>query len=104
MDFLTYEATLPTVPAGTDVVSQQLVVSADGAAVLSQELAVDATTATFEVPEGSTVDLALAYTDNAGNLSPPRTQSFVAQDTIAPDAPGDFGEMRLVSERTVPDA
>jgi hypothetical protein len=103
-DFLTYEATLPTVPAGTDVTSQRFSVVEDGVAQAEQTLAKDATTATFEVTQGASVDLSLTYVDDAGNVSAPRTQSFVAQDSLPPDAPGDFQEIKVVSERTVPDA
>jgi hypothetical protein len=99
MDFLTYQATLPVVPAGTDIDLQSLVITVDGAAT-TQELSKEATTATFEVPQGSDVELSLLYVDDAGNASDPRTQSFVATDTIAPEAPGPFGEIKIVSERT----
>lgn len=104
MDLHTYEATLPTVPTGTDIASQHLVVTVDGAEQSTQELGIDATTATFTVPENSTVKLTLDYHDNAGNESGKAEQEFVAIDTIPPDAPGPFGEIKLVSERTVPDA
>ncbi len=100
MDLLTYEATLPAMPAGTDVVSQAFDVSVDGAARPTQTLGKDATTATFEVPQDTSVDLKLTYVDDAGNQSQPQTQTFVAKDTIAPSAPGDFGAIKLVSERT----
>lgn len=100
MDILKYEATLPAVPAGTDVASQEFDVSVDGAAQVTQTLGADATTATFEVPQGSNVSLALRYVDDAGNKSADQTQEFVANDTIAPDAPGEFGAITLVSERT----
>jgi hypothetical protein len=104
MDLLTYEATLPTVPPATDVASQVFSVTANGTAQPEQTLDKTATAATFEVPQAASVDLALVYVDDGGNRSAPRTQSFVANDTIAPDAPGEFGEVRLVSERQVPDA
>lgn len=103
MDFLTYEATLPAVPA-SDVTSQSLVVTVDTVARAPQELAKEATTATFEVPQGSNVSLSLTYADDATppNVSAPREQSFVANDTIAPTAPGEFGEIKVISERTEP--
>lgn len=100
MDILTYEANLPAVPSGTDVASQLFDVSVDGTAQPQQTLGKDATTATFEVPQNSNVTLSLVYVDDGGNQSAPRTQEFVAKDTIAPDAPGDFGEVKLVGERT----
>lgn len=105
MDLHTYEADLPAVPAGKDVVSQIFTASVGGVEVVSQELATDVTVSPqYEVQEGATVDLSCVHKDNAGNLSPARTQQYVATDTIPPDAPGEFGEVRLVSERTVPDA
>jgi len=100
MDFLTYEATLPVVPAGKDVDTQELTVSVDGTAQPLQTLDAAATVATFEVPQDSSVTLSLVYVDDGGQRSAPREQTFTALDTIAPDAPGDFGEVRLVSERT----
>jgi hypothetical protein len=103
MDLLLYEATLPTVPAGTDVASQVLSVSANGTAQPDQTLDKTATTAQFEVAQGSSVDLSLVYVDDGGNRSAPRTQSFVANDTIPPEAPGEFGAVTLISERQVPD-
>lgn len=99
MSLLTYEATLPAIPGGTDIDEQSLVVTVDGTARDPQLLGQDATTATFEVPQGSSVDLSLKYIDDAGNESAPRTQSFVAIDTIPPEAPGVFGEIRLIGER-----
>ena len=101
MDFLTYEATLPPVLPNTDVTNQVFTVSVDGVAVGNpQELDATALTATFEVQQGANVLVSLRYRDEAGNLSEPQEQSFVAVDTIAPDAPGPFGEIRLISERT----
>ncbi len=99
MDFLTYSATLPKVPAGTDVTTQLFDVSVDGTAQPQQSLAKDAGTATFEVPQDSNVSLSLVYVDDAGNKSAPQAQAFVAKDTIAPEAPGAFGEITLTGER-----
>jgi hypothetical protein len=100
MDFLTYEADLPTVPDGTDMQEQRFSVVVDGGAPADQTLDKAATVATFEVPQGSAVDISLVYVDDAGNVSAPRTQAFTAVDTITPESPGDFGEVRVVSERT----
>lgn len=100
MDLLTYEATLPTVPPNTDVSSQTLTVTVDGTARPAQSLDKAATSATFEVPQDSNVLCELRYVDDAGNFSGPQSQSFVAKDTIAPDAPGAFGEIKLTGERT----
>ena len=103
MDLLTYEATLPAVPEGTDVASQVLSVVVNQTPQAEQTLDKTATIATFEVPQGSNVDLSLVYVDDGGNRSEPRMQSFVATDTIPPSAPGEFGEIKVVSERVVPD-
>lgn len=100
MDILKYEAALPAVPPNTDVASQVLVVTVDGTARTPQELSGTASIATFEVPQDSAVDLSLTYVDDAGNVSAPRTQSFVAVDTIAPTEPGPFGEIQVIGERT----
>lgn len=100
MDFLTYEATLPSVPAGTDVASQTFTVTVDGTAQPSQSLGKDATTATFEVPQDSSVLVSLTYVDDAGNSSAAQTLEFVATDTISPAQPSNIGPVTLVSERT----
>jgi hypothetical protein len=104
MDFLTYEATLPVVPPNTDITKQDLVLVVDHVVQPTIELPVDAKTVTFEVPQDSHVVLTFRYIDDAGNSSADTTQEFDAKDTIAPDAPGNFGEIKVVSERTVPDA
>lgn len=99
MDILTYEADLPDVPEGTDVQTKELTVTVDGTAREPQSLPLDAAVATFEVPQDSSVTLSLVYVDDGGNRSAARDQTFTAADTIAPDAPGDFGEIRLTGER-----
>jgi hypothetical protein len=105
VDFLLYKANWTNTAAGTDVVAQVLEQSVDGVSVSTKELAKDATDALLEeVQEGVVVDLSIRNKDNAGNLSDARTQQFTAADTIAPDAPGDFGGIELVSERHVDDA
>lgn len=104
MDFLLYRATFPAVPPGTDVASQVFDVTVDGALKSSTPYSKDVTNAEFEVPQDSHVKLALRYIDDGGNASSPREQEFDAKDTIAPDAPGEFGEVTLIGERVVPDA
>ena len=100
ISLLKYSAKLPVVPELTDVVSQKFEVVVDGVATV-QELAVGVDVAEFEVSQNSNVDLSLSYVDDAGNVSSKVTQSFVALDTIAPDAPGAFGEITLIGERQV---
>ena len=104
MDLITYRANFPAVPTGTDITSQLFDVSTNGVSGGTQALTKEATSAEFEVPQNANVDLRLIYVDDAGNHSQPRLQSFVAVDTIAPDAPGEFGSIDVISERTVPDA
>lgn len=58
--------------------------------------------ATFEVPQDSLVEVQLRYFDDSGNPSPVQSQRFTAKDTIAPDAPGVFGEITLLSEKEAP--
>lgn len=104
MDFLKYRAIFPALPEGTDLVSQLFDVSANGEGQPTQTLGRDVASAEFEVPQGSNVEIKLTYADDAGNLSTPRLQSFVATDTIAPDAPGEFGAIELIGERHEDDA
>lgn len=95
---LTYEAHLPAVPPG-DVATQKLEVLVNGTAQPVQDLAKDATVATFEVLQDASVELRLSYVDDGGNASAFNSQTFVAADTIGPNLPGPFGEITLVSER-----
>lgn len=105
VDFLTYEADLSGLAslASTDVEKQVLTVRSslgDTEETSVVELAKDATKATFEVKQDSVVRLALYYVDDAGNQSGTTySQEFVAVDTIAPEAPGDFGAITLTGER-----
>lgn len=94
---LRYEAHLPTMPTGTDIASQKLTVS-HGETTEDIALGVDDTTAQFLVPQDADVTLSLVYVDDAGNVSPPSTQTFHSNDTIPPDAPGAFGEITLLGE------
>lgn len=103
-DFNKYRANFPAMPAGTDVTTQAFDLSIDGVAQPTQKLAKEATFAEFEVPQNSSVIVSLKYVDEAGNESQPQTQSFVAVDTIAPNAPGAFGAIELLSERHEDDA
>ena len=100
MDILTYEAELPDVPEGTDVETQRLTVSVDGVASEPVALTVDTDTYQFDVPQNSEFVLSMVHVDDAGNESEAVVAGpFTAIDTIAPQAPGGFGEIRLVAER-----
>jgi hypothetical protein len=107
MDIHRYRANFPTVPTGTDIMTQEFRVEVDGSPSTyeagSQDLDAMATSAEFEAPENSSCRLSLVYVDNAGLESPESTQTFTVQDTIPPEAPGDFGEITHLSERTESD-
>jgi hypothetical protein len=101
---LTCTAKFPTppdpasTPATKQPVSQHFSASVDGVEVVPEtEYDMSATAAaSFDVAEGSTVELALFYRDASGLDSPGRLQTVTAPsapDTIPPDAPGDFGEI-----------
>ena len=103
-----YIATFPTPPDPATTpktklpVSQQFAVAVLGAIVFSSEYAMDILASdAFEVAEESEVELTLTYTDASGLVSAPRKQTFTVApipDTIPPDAPGEFGEIKLVEE------
>lgn len=99
-DMLVYNGVLPKLPDPLgDVVSQHLTVTANGVVILEADPALDATeTGEFKVKDDDDVEATLTYTDDAGNVSAARKQSFKAKDTIPPDAPGEFGEFTLVRE------
>ena len=107
MDLHRYRANFPPTPAGTDITTLEFRVQIDGAdSTLEgavQDLGPEALSAEFEGPENALASLSLTYVDNAGNRSAPRTQTFTVLDDIAPSAPGDFGAIEHLSERTVPD-
>ncbi len=103
MDFITYRATFPAVPTGTDVVSQEFSVEVDGTPQPLQVLASDATSADFEAKQDSSVVVELVNVDDAGNRSIPQRLAFTAIDTFAPAQPGEIS-VEATGERTVPDA
>lgn len=101
-DMLTYELGLN--PVGVDVESQKVTVIADDVMVFHGVLDKDTAMVEFTVEQDSAVSVSLVYIDDAGNESNPATMDFVAVDTLAPDAPAGFGELRLVSEtETIPE-
>ena len=97
---LVYEADLPALPDPLgDIVNRHLTVSADGTVILDTDIDMTVTkTPEFGVADGANVTLSLTHIDDAGNPSPPSEQSFTAHDTIAPSAPGAFGEVRLLRD------
>jgi hypothetical protein len=108
VDLRTYEVNFPAVPAVTpdgDAVTKQLFsYVVNGTAFAPQELDVTVMKTTVEVPQGASVELSMVHVDDDGKSGPAKTQNFVATDDVGPDAPGDFGAVTFVSERTVPDA
>jgi hypothetical protein len=99
MDILSYEVTLPAVPAGASVETQRLDVTIGGVTA-SQEPALDVVTVAIEAPQDSAVALALVYIDEAGNASQASTREFVAVDTIAPAQPGEMTVVATGERRT----
>lgn len=101
-NMLVYQANLPTLPSPLgDIVTQRLSVTSNDVSVLEIDLDTTATVSPeFRVNQGENVKLSLRYVDDAdpANVSSPSTQEFVANDTIAPDAPGAFGEVTLLRE------
>lgn len=94
---LVYDVPLPTL-AEDDVASRLLEVIVNDGEPQLIELAKDAALTTIKVPQDANVVLRLFNVDDAGNRSAPSEQAFVAKDTIPPDAPGPFGEIKLVAE------
>lgn len=107
MFLLTYEADLPAIaesPENSDVIAQRIKVVVDGEEVSRQDLPKLAEKVTFEVQKGKTVHLERSLVDDDDNEGPSvASQDFVARDTIPPSAPGDFGQIRNIGEREVPD-
>jgi hypothetical protein len=107
MFLLTYEAELPPVPDvedNKDVTIQRIGVYIDGNQVGQQDLPRLAEKVTFETVKGKTTHLTRQLIDDDGNSGDVvASQDFVAVDTIRPTAPGDFGKIRLLGEREVPD-
>lgn len=101
---LVYQANLPALPSPLgDIVTQRLSVTSNDVSVLEVDLDTSATVSPeFKVNQGETVKLSMVYVDDAdpANVSAPSTQEFVARDTIAPSAPGAFGEVTLLREET----
>jgi len=92
---LNYQITYPA-PTSPDVVGWNLSVTIDGA-VDERTGELSESVIKFSAMDGQLVELSFAFVDDAGNVSTPRSLSFVAKDTIPPDAPEDF-QVTLVSE------
>lgn len=99
-DMLVYKVAFPPKPATpVDITTQRFTVSVEGESVLEADYPIDVTESEeFKVNDDDEVTLSLVYVDDAGNTSGATSQTFVAKDTIPPDAPGPFGEATLVRE------
>lgn len=109
VDMLVYQAQFPALdssdPNNKDVKQQHFVAKVGDQVLLDQVLDVSATTSgEFKCAEGDSVVMSLAYLDDATppNEGAASTQTFIAHDTIPPDAPGPFGAVTLLREE--PDA
>lgn len=89
MDILSYEVTLPAVPAGASVESQRLDITIDGVTT-SREPALTDTIVAMEAPQDSAVKLELVYIDEAAVESTKSTLEWTAVDTIPPPQPGEM--------------
>ena len=105
MFLITFEADLPPIadtPKNKDVAFHRVATLVDGEETSTQDLPRLATTVTFEVEKGKSVTLRHSYIDDDNNEGPfVESQTFVAADTVPPDAPGPFGEIRNLGEREV---
>ena len=102
MDLLSFKVGMVPSPSG-DVKTRQLSISVNGGSTMLQDVAVDATEAKIEVPEGATVVLQEVVTDDAGNSAVGEKLTFTAVDTIAPTIGGPLTVSEAVCERTVAD-
>ena len=93
---LVYEVTCAP-PVDVDVIERRLTVTVNGVAVATDVYASDVTNLgerTFV--QGDSVSLSFVDVDDVGNVSDPAVVEFVANDTIAPSAPG--LDIKLVRE------
>lgn len=100
-DILTYVINAAA-PVDADVVQRELIASVNGETVSTtvwSGTAVDL--GVISVPQDSQVELTLVDIDDAGNRSAPAVVTFVAADTVPPQAPGGIG-VTLVGENTEP--
>lgn len=94
---LVYDVGLPPIAEGSDTASRELTLTVGDGQPEVIPLGADPTVR-IRVPQDSAVVLSLVNIDDGGNRSEPSTQSFTALDTIPPEAPGPFGEIKLVAE------
>lgn len=98
-----YKVTLKEVedtPANQDVITRKLATIVDGTETSSQEIPRDVLEAVVRIPKGSTALLRGSYVDDDGNEgNSTDSASFVAADTLKPDAPGaDFATIEVIGE------
>jgi hypothetical protein len=101
------EVDLPDATLAKNVDLQLLEVSFDEAPQYNQVLRLARTerVARYIVPENAVYNLRLGYADDNGNgnlqVSWAAPVQLTHEDTLAPDAPGPFGEIRMVDEYVV---
>lgn len=87
------------VAGSADVVERRMTVEVDGSVVDSRTYAGDVVDmGEVKVAQGANVVLTLVDVDDVGNVSQPTSCVFVATDTVAPPAPGNFGVAVLREE------
>jgi hypothetical protein len=90
-EMLVYNVTAGAV-VDKDVAERRLSVTVNGEVRETKPFAPDTTTfGEFGFADNDNVVLTLVDVDDAGNVSSPATVEFVALDTVAPVAPGEFG-------------
>lgn len=90
-EMLVYSVTAGTV-VDKDVAERRLSVTVNGEVRETKPFAPDTTSfGELSFTDNDNVVLTLVDVDDAGNVSKPATVEFVALDTVAPAAPGEFG-------------
>jgi len=88
---LVYNVTAGSV-VDKDVAERRLSVTVNGEVRETKPFAPDTTSfGELSFADNDNVVLTLVDVDDAGNVSSPATVEFVALDTVAPAAPGEFG-------------
>ena len=103
-DIAVMEVGLPDATLGKGVDLQILKVAFAESPIYDQEIKLprDARVAQYIVPEGSVYTLTLGYADDNGErglqVTWAEAVTLTHTDTLMPDAPGPFGEVRMVDE------
>lgn len=87
------------VAGAADVVERRMTVEVDGTVVETKTFAGDVVDlGELKVAQNANIVLTLVDVDDVGNVSQPTSCVFVATDTVAPPAPGNFGVAVLREE------